>query len=264
MGICCGKEKQENNEPKKEKVYNYNLSKNGMNHERIADEPENSKKNINNNDNNNNINKNNDTNFKNGSKNNINEKNANNTLANQNIKNDENINNNIDNKIPKLIIYNPNELGNSTNSRISNDSQKELINNDSENTTQIINPKISFLYNLNFIWIWQNNIPSKILDEEDKNKSPKDKRGILNSAPSTITNIHESCNYEDNKPRTTLNSRYKFPIMQNYENKKDPIINSKGNITIHSSISQSSADPQPKPEEVIISQQKFYSVNPQY
>ena len=228
MGICCGKE---------------NLSKNGMNHERISDEPENSKKNINNNDNNNNINKNNDTNFKNGSKNNINEKNANNTLANQNIKNDENINNNIDNKIPKLIIYNPNELGNSTNSRISNDSQKELINNDSENTTQIIN---------------------KNLDEEDKNKSPKDKRGILNSAPSTITNIHESCNYEDNKPRTTLNSRYKFPIMQNYENKKDPIINSKGNITIHSSISQSSADPQPKPEEVIISQQKFYSVNPQY
>ena len=228
MGICCGKEKQNNNE-------------------RIADEPENSKKNINNNDNNNNINKNNDTNFKNGSKNNINEKNANNTLANQNIKNDENINNNIDNKIPKLIIYNPNELGNSTNSRISNDSQKELINNDSENTTQIIN------------------IPSKILDEEDKNKSPKDKRGILNSAPSTITNIHESCNYEDNKPRTTLNSRYKFPIMQNYENKKDPIINSKGNITIHSSISQSSADPQhPKPEEEIISQQKFYSVNPQY
>ena len=247
MGICCGKEKQNNNEPKKEKVYNYNLSKNGMNHERISDEPENSKKNINNNDNNNNINKNNDTNFKNGSKNNINEKNANNTLANQNIKNDENINNNIDNKIPKLIIYNPNELGNSTNSRISNDSQKELINNDSENTTQIIN------------------IPSKILDEEDKNESHKDKRGILNSAPSTITNIHESCNYEDNKPRTTLNSRYKFPIMQNYENKKDPIINSKGNITIHSSISQSSADPQhPKPEEEIISQQKFYSVNPQY
>ena len=244
MGICCGKEKQENNEPKKEKVYNYNLSKNGMNHERIADEPENSKKNINNNDNNNNINKNNDTNFKNDSKNNINEKNANNTLANQNIKNDENINNNIDNKIPKLIIYNPNELGNSTNSRISNDSQKELINNDSENTTQIIN---------------------KNLDEEDKDKSPKDKRGILNSAPSTITNIHESCNYEDNKPRTTLNSRYKFPIMQNYENKKDPIINNKGNITIHSSISQSSADPQhPKPEEEIISQQKFYSVNPQY
>ena len=146
-----------------------------------------------------------------------------------------------------MIIYNPNELGNSTNSRISNDSQKELINNDSENTTQIIN------------------IPSKILDEEDKNKSPKDKRGILNSAPSTITNIHESCNYEDNKPRTTLNSRYKFPIMQNYENKKDPIINNKGNITIHSSISQSSADPQhPKPEEEIISQQKFYSVNPQY
>ena len=233
MGICCGKEK----------VDNYNLSKNGMNGERIADEPENSKKNINNNDNNN-INKNNDTNFKNGSKNNINEKNANNTLANQNIKNDENTNNNIDNKKPKLIIYNPNELGNSTNSRISNDSQKELINNDSENTTQIIN---------------------KNLDEEDKNKSPKDKRGILNSAPSTITNIHESCNYEDNKPRTTLNSRYKFPIMQNYENKKDPIINNKGNITIHSSISQSSADPQhPKPEEEIISQQKFYSVNPQY
>ena len=235
MGICCGKKKQ---------VDNYNLSKNGMNGERIADEPENSKKNINNNDNNNNINKNNDTNFKNGSKNNINEKNANNTLANQNIKNDENTNNNIDNKKPKLIIYNPNELGNSTNSRISNDSQKELINNDSENTTQIIN---------------------KNLDEEDKNKSPKDKRGILNSAPSTITNIHESCNYEDNKPRTTLNSRYKFPIMQNYENKKDPIINNKGNITIHSSISQSSADPQhPKPEEEIISQQKFYSVNPQY
>ena len=143
-----------------------------------------------------------------------------------------------------MIIYNPNELGNSTNSRISNDSQKELINNDSENTTQIIN---------------------KNLDEEDKDKSPKDKRGILNSAPSTITNIHESCNYEDNKPRTTLNSRYKFPIMQNYENKKDPIINNKGNITIHSSISQSSADPQhPKPEEEIISQQKFYSVNPQY
>ena len=231
MGNCCGNGNQTNKEHKKNIT-----SKN---------EPENSKKNINNNDNNNNnINKNNDTNFKNGSKNNINEKNANNTLANQNIKNDENTNNNIDNKKPKLIIYNPNELGNSTNSRISNDSQKELINNDSENTTQIIN---------------------KNLDEEDKNKSPKDKRGILNSAPSTITNIHESCNYEDNKPRTTLNSRYKFPIMQNYENKKDPIINNKGNITIHSSISQSSADPQhPKPEEEIISQQKFYSVNPQY
>ena len=234
MGNCCGNGNQTNKENKKNIT-----SKN---------EPENSKKNINNNDNNN-INKNNDTNFKNGSKNNINKKNENNTLANQNIKNDENINNNIDNKIPKLIIYNPNELGNSTNSRISNDSQKELINNDSENTTQIIN------------------IPSKILDEEDKdkNKSPKDGRGILNSAPSTLTNIHESCNYEDNKPRTTLNSRYKFPIMQNYENKKDPIINSKGNITIHSSISQSSAAPQhPKPEEEIISQQKFYSVNPQY
>jgi hypothetical protein len=237
MGSCCGDGNQTNKKNNKKQVNNYITSKN---------EPENSKKNINNNDNNN-INKNNDTNFKNDSKNNINEKNANNTLANQNIKNDENTNNNIDNKKPKLIIYNPNELGNSTNSRISNDSQKELINNDSENTTQIIN------------------IPSKILDEEDKNKSPKDKRGILNSAPSTITNIHESCNYEDNKPRTTLNSRYKFPIMQNYENKKDPIINNKGNITIHSSISQSSADPQhPKPEEEIISQQKFYSVNPQY
>ena len=234
MGNCCGNGNQANKDHKKKQVNNYITSKN---------EPENSKKNINNNDNNN-INKNNDTNFKNGSKNNINEKNANNTLANQNIKNDENTNNNIDNKKPKLIIYNPNELGNSTNSRISNDSQKELINNDSENTTQIIN---------------------KNLDEEDKYKSPKDKRGILNSAPSTITNIHESCNYEDNKPRTTLNSRYKFPIMQNYENKKDPIINNKGNITIHSSISQSSADPQhPKPEEEIISQQKFYSVNPQY